>query len=222
MRRNTDNIEIQEPPIEEIKKKKSCLKRSCTSSMGCLFIFLLVFIFVVQFAVKPKVKNLKEVPNDFPIQIPVYDEDSIISISYVSGVQRGKTLELLGYIPKFILSPIVMALDLDIPGQENVVQKTTWQEFYALMKSPVTDHRDITTIEWQELQANPNFIADYYKTELKNKKFEISSERKTKNIRVFSFSSQKISGSLYIQDNPEERGTDFATLTVYYPTKQKN
>ena len=156
MRRNIDNIEIKEPPLEEIKKKKSCLKRSCTSSLGCLFIVLILFLLLVQFAVKPKVKKVKHVPDDFPTEIPIYDKDSIKSINFLSGVQRGKSLEILGYIPKFILSPIVVALDLDIPGQENLVHQTTWQEFYTLMKSPVSDHRDIVTVEWQEIQAEPD------------------------------------------------------------------
>ena len=71
MRKNIDNIEIKEPPIRELKKNRSCLKRSCTTGCLLLLILLIGFWVFVRFAATPRERELKDIPDIVPPDIPV-------------------------------------------------------------------------------------------------------------------------------------------------------
>lgn len=219
MPRETEHIEIQAPPIEDIKKK-SCARRGCRSGCGCILILLILLVGLIKFSLNPSARELRSVPANFPTTIPIYDPDSIERVKVISGEQRGKVLEIVSYVPKPILSPIVRVLDLNIP-RAGVIPGTTsemnWQDFYEFMKSPSTDHRDIITIEWTNLPADPEFIADFYKKELQKNRFTIQSESGTNNYKQIIFQERTTEGVLTIENNAATRETDYASLTIYTP-----
>lgn len=219
MRRNIEKIEIQEPPIEELKKKRSCLKHTCVSGCGCLILFLIGSIIFLQLTSGERVKELKNVPDNWPKSIPVYDKDNISKISILSGQERGQNLEKIALIPKFILSPIFIILEKKFPVEKNnpegrMEQKTTWESFVKIMKEPVADHRDKIQIEWSNLPAEPYFIFNYYKNALKKENFSINESVDREEIRQFKFNLDQTEGVLYIKDTAENKGTDFASLTL--------
>lgn len=219
MRRNIDKIEIQEPPMQEFKKQRSCLKRACFTSCGCLVFFLIGALLILKFTSGPRVKELKSTPPNFPADITIYDKDDISKITVISGEERGRALETIAYVPKLILSPIFLVLEKKFPvRKENpegrIEQKTTWESFVSLMKEPVADHRDKAQIEWTELPAESRFVYNYYKDELEKAGFAINEASDKDNVRQFAFSLDDTEGVLYITDDAQKPGTDFVSLTV--------
>lgn len=219
MRRNIDKIEIQEPPIQEFKKQRSCLKRTCFTSCGCLVFFLIGALIILKFTAGPRVKELKSIPDNFPTEIVIYDKDNISKITIVSGEDRSRAVETIAYGPKLVLSPIFLVLEKKFPTRKEnaegrIETKNTWENFMALMKEEVADHRDKVQIEWTELPAEPRFVYNYYKDELIKTGFTINEAVDKDNIRQFAFKLYGTEGVLYITDDAQKEGTDFVSLTV--------
>ncbi len=221
MRRNIDKIEIQEPPMQEFKKQRSCLKRACFTSCGCFVFFLIGALLILKFTAGPRVKELKSTPLNFPTEIIIYDKDNISKITMISGEDRSKALETIAYVPKLALSPIFLVLEKKFPAREEnaegrIEEKNTLENFMALMKEPVADHRDKVQVEWTELPAEPRFVYNYYKDELLKARFAINEAANKDNIRQFAFSLNNTEGVLYITDDAQKEGTDFVSLTVNF------
>ncbi len=226
MRRNIDKIEIKEPPIQELTQKRSCLKRTCFTGCGCIIVFLGAAILLLKFTTGPKIKEIKDLPENFPTNIPIYDGDNIQKITFTSGKEKGRGIEIAAFIPKLILSPIMLNMseksdDSKITkegGDVKIKEESYWQDFINLMKEPVVDHRDNIMIEWTDMPAEPWFVQSYYETELK--KFDYITEQNNKednSIRELSFELDKIDGILYVEDDPNEGGTDYVSLTIKIP-----
>jgi len=229
MRRNLDNIEIVEPPIEELTKKysrSSGCRRGCLT--GCVVIVLLIvgIIIFVRLAMGEGPQTLKKAPENFPKDIPVYDPDNIDRITFISGKYKNRGIEIAAFFPKVILSPLLLSMDKGT--NENVSgEKTSFdsaKNLWRLIRTPVGDHRDTVQIEWRNMDAEPSFVLSYYRTELKMKGYRIEVESQGTGVRQFSFSqSGGASGSFYVQGNEEERpGTDYAILTVNLPLNNTN
>ncbi len=216
MRRNIEQIEIKEPPIQELGKKKSCLKRTCFTGCGCIVIFIVASILLLKFAAGPRTKKLNEIPNNFPESIPLYDSDNIQEIFFTSGKEKGRILEITAFVPKLMLSPIILGLDKK--AETNIRKTSSWKNFVDIMKEPVVDHRDITVIDWTEMPAEPWFVQSYYETELKNSGYTTERDNEEDNtIRKLNFELDEIEGILYIEDDPTQSGTDYVSLTIKTP-----
>lgn len=205
--------------MQEFKKQRSCLKRACFTGCGCLVIFLVAALLILKFTSGPRVKELKSTPPNFPAGIIIYDKDNISQITLVSGEDRGRAVETIAYGPKFVLSPIFLALEKKFPVRKEspegrIEQRTTWESFVSLMKEPVADHRDKVQIEWTELPAEPKFVYNYYKDELVKAGFAVNEASDKDNIKQFAFSLDDTEGVLYIIDDAQKPGTDFVSLTV--------
>lgn len=221
MRQEIDKIEIKEPPIEELNKKRSCLRRSCGMGCGCFAIVVILSLVLLRFTIGPRTKEIRDIPTTFTDNIPLYDIDNMDSIQFTSGKERGKRIEIAAYFPKVILSPFIIYFDTEcqyIPQTDIVcTDMTKWQKFRAFMSEPVTDKRDTYNIEWSELTAEQDFIIEYYQTELKKKGYNIGLLSENSTIKQFTFSNDEIDGLVYTMDDPETKDTDFASLTVNIP-----
>ena len=164
MRKEHQSVIIQEPPMQELRKQRSCLKRTCVTGCGCIVIFFIAMLLILQFISKPRTKELKEVPQIIEKMLPLYDEANIDRITYLSGKEKHKTLETVAIIPKVILSPIILLLEeqfIDTPEE-----KTIWDRLTSFITEPVSDQRDVYTIYWSILSAEPSFIEQHYAKEL--------------------------------------------------------
>ncbi len=220
MRRNIiDNVEIVEPPIGELTKKKSGFKHAC--AYGCLFLIIIMvaFILFIRFFAGPGPQIIKKVPDTFPQDIPIYDPDNIEQISFISGKYKSRSIEIAALIPKIILSPLLIALNEDTPAVSTSTKQVTFQNIWKVITTPVGEHHDTVQIEWRNLDAEPSFIISYYKIELKKKEFIIEVESEGQGVKQFSFSrADGTSGSVYVQgDENIKPGTDYASLTVNLP-----
>ena len=218
MRRHINNVEIVEPPIGELTKKYSAfsaVKRACLTGCGCLIIVIIGIIIFLRVALGNGPEILKRVPDNFPADIPVYDQDNIETITFVSGKYKNRGIEIAAFFPKIILSPLFLTLDKNDQNTESTGRLSSVANLWKIISAPVSDHRDTVQIEWKNMDADPAFVINYYKTELRKKDYKIEVESEGKGVRQFSFSKDSITGSMYAQSEEEVRpGTDYAVLTV--------
>ncbi len=211
MRRNLDNIEIVEPPMEELTKKRS-LKGACFTS--CLFLIILTTATVVgmRFYVGPGPQTVKGVPSNFPADIPVYDKDNIEDIITISARYKERGLGVATILPKLILSPVFY-------NSDNSTNSDYLKNIWKAVSTPSNDYRDSIQIEWKNINADPSFVIAYYKKELKKKNFIIDVESEGKKIQQFSFSrADGFDGSVFAQINDDKKsGTDYMVLTINLP-----
>ena len=220
MRKNIDNVEIVEPPIGELSKKYSTfstIKRTCLAGCGCLVFLIIIGIILMRVSMGSGPETLKQVPANFPTDIPIYDKDNIERITFISGKYKNRGVEIAAFFPKIILSPLFLSLDKNQPQRNSNENKfvSSAKSLWRIIRSPVSDHRDTVQIEWKNLDAEPMFIINYYKIELGKQKYKIDLESEGRDVRQFSFSKDDISGSMYVQGDEEAKpGTDYAVLTV--------
>lgn len=230
MPKRIDDIEIKEPPIEELSKKHSCFRRTCLSCCSFIFVIIAVSLIILKFTTGPKVEQIKKLPPEFAKAIPVYDKENIELITVTSGKERIQSVERIAYIPKLIIVPLLVKFDKqnffinkyrpNIGGQLKNTEKF-WDKVFLLMKEPVGDHRDIIKIEWKALSAEPKFIKSYYKAELTKKQFDIELTSDSLDITQFSFEKDGIDGGLYIQNDPKTPETDYIVLSVNIKLESK-
>lgn len=218
MRRNINNVEIVEPPIGELTKKYSAfstIKRTCLSGCGCLILLIIGIIIFMRLALGSGPQTLKKIPDNFPTNIPVYDENNIEQITFVSGKYKNRAIEIAAIFPKIILSPFLLTLNKNEQNTNDTNKMTSVTNLWKIISAPVSDHRDTVQIEWRNLDATPSFIINYYKTELKKEDYNIDEESKGNNTQQFSFSKDNITGSIYVQGNEEiKAGTDYMFLMI--------
>lgn len=227
---NIEQIQIQDPPIEQLTRKNSCAKRSCASGFGCIVIFLIFALVMLKFSTGPKIKTIKIIPTNFSKSVPLYDTDNITKILYASGKEKSRFVEVVVFLPKLLLSPMVLMLDnnvalqktTDTNGRLIIPKSITWNDWVNYMREPITDKRDIIQIEWSALPAEPKFINNYYRTEMLKNKFKIEDTVVNGNIRQFHFSleTEGLTGVVYIVDDPQTTGTDLVSLTVNVPDQK--
>ena len=222
MRRSViDNLEIIEPPLEELNKKRSGFLKACFTS--CLFIIILIIGAIVFFRLfaGPGPKTLTRLPDNFPKDILVYDPDNIENITYISGKYKNRSIEIAALFPKVILSPLLLSLEKNQEPSADLKQDSgaTLKNLWKIITAPVGDHRDTIQVEWRNLDTDAGFVVDHYKNELKKRNFTIDIESSGQGIEQFSFSraADGLSGSLYVETHNQGTGTDYAFLTVNLP-----
>ncbi|HAZ28464.1 MAG TPA: hypothetical protein DCY48_01665 [Candidatus Magasanikbacteria bacterium] len=220
MRVEQSQVEIQEPPLQEMKKKRSCLRRSCVTGLGCIFLFILVSLGILWFTVVPRPKELKQTPDSFPTAIPLYDRDSISRITFISGKEKSRTIQIAAFIPRLILSPIIATLDKTVPlsedGNNAGLDVSSWRNILSLLDESALDGRDIIKVEWKDVNAQPEFMNHYFETGLKGSGFTVSKPREDVPFS-FDFTNRTIDGTFFIQDDGATIGTDYFSLTVNVP-----
>lgn len=223
MRRPIDNIEIKDPPLEELTRKHSCLKRTCLTCLTFLLTLIGGSFLILKFTLGEPTTKLKTLPREFTLAIPIYDADNIEQINFTSGDERSRGVEAVAFVPKLIVAPILLTFDKKNrfvrryqPELATELNKkhTRGERFWLFMRQPIGDHRDLIKIDWLELTADRSYIVEYYMSELKKKNFLVAERSASTEITQFTFAKDNIDGVLYIKDTPEKRTTDVVTLTV--------
>ncbi|MCX6779816.1 MAG: hypothetical protein NT034_01395 [Candidatus Magasanikbacteria bacterium] len=213
MRRNLDNIEIVEPPIEELTKKRSW-KGACFTSCALLLVLLVGIGIGIKVYVGPGPQNLKSVPDNFPSDILVYDKNNIETITYISARYKQRGLGIATLLPKLILAPVFY-------NSQNNDAGGALKNIWNIVSAPSSDNKDSVQIEWTSVEADPDFIISYYKKELRKKNFKIEVQSQGDNVQQFSFTREDgISGSVYASNSDDKQfSTDHLLLTVNIPIK---
>ncbi|MEK7084793.1 MAG: hypothetical protein AAB932_06165 [Patescibacteria group bacterium] len=189
-----EKIEIQDPPLEELKKKRSCLRRGCFTGCGCIVFLLIGIALLFKFVIIPRPVELASVPPSFPEAIPLYDRGNISRIEFLSGEKEQRLLQLAAFIAR--KSDLLTSLALPLSA------------------------RDQLRIEWHDLSATPKFIENFYQTELKKNHIATATSSQSDTLRQFTFATTTIDGAVIITDDPAKDGTDSLELIINYPTEK--
>ncbi len=221
---NRDNVEIQDPAIKEFKKDRSCIRRSCLTGGGCLFLIFLLLVLIIRFAAVPRPKELKDIPEAFHETIPVYGEQSIEQMTFASGKDQKRALHITTYLPKTFVGPILTTINPELLEQNEQIKKeldgkSTWERITFFSNRDVIIEKDRYEIIWEDLTAEPDFISAFYRSALEEKGFDVTRVRSGRSHSQLSFVKNQIEGSLYIEDDPMETGTSFVSLVVHTPAQ---
>ncbi len=210
MRRNLENIEIVEPPIGELTKKRSW-KGACFTSCALLLVLGIGAVVGIKFYVGSGPTTNKSIPADFPADIPVYDKDNVDTVTFIPARYKERGLNVASILPKIILSPVL--LNSDNGG-------SALQNFWRTISTPQTKYRDSFEVQWRDVNADPSFVIGYYKKELKKKNFKVDVESSGDNVKQFSFSREDgFDGSVYAQIDDQKPNTTYLVLTINLPPK---
>ncbi len=211
------DVEIKEPPLEELTRRYSTfssIKRSCIGGCGCLVVLLIAFIVIIKVFLGVGPQNVSKVPNDFPTDIPIYDAENISEITFISGQYKNRAIEIAAIIPKVILSPLISALDKDMVSSSD--EKTSMKNIWKIVNEPVGDKRNVVKVKWINMPAEYDFVYNHYKNELTKSDYIITATSVGENEKQFSFAKDSISGSFYVKINKEMTSTELANLIVNY------
>jgi len=175
-----DDVVIQEPPMEEFGKRHSCVKRTCLSGCGCILFFIIGGVFLINFAAKERIKDLKHIPETVESNIPLYDPQNVRHIQQISGKEKNKGFEIAALVPKVLISPLVITFpEKFIENPKKGDRDAHIANIKTFLQTPLGDQRDTLILEWTNLSAEPKFLVEYYQTELKKKQFQIQATGKT-------------------------------------------
>lgn len=224
MRQESQDVEIKDPAVKQMKNKedKSCLKRGC--SKGCIFLILLfiAFLFIIKFGVASKTKEVKDVPENFPDDISVYDKDSINSIQ-VSREENNVFAKIGKIFPKTVLVTLHLTLGSDSPEElknylqvkhRNLTDKNLPSKFWTLMQEAPKQKEEKIIIKWKNLSADIQFLKEYYESSLKESNFEVELTTNQDIQKQILFNKQNYVGKVYIKDDPKNPGTTLMKLEL--------
>lgn len=223
--RETPQINIQEPPVTELKKQRSCLKRSCVSGCGCIVIFFIAILVLLNLVTGSGFTEVKDVPEFFPADIDLYEAERIDVIKVSDAPVRGGIANVVAIVPKVFLVSTYMVLGDNAPSSiesyydsVELEPASRWSTFWRLMKEPITPNTRRIEMTWTHLPAEPRFIQEYYQTTLESAAFIITPTAESTARRQLLFEKDDQIGSVIIRDNsPDTAGTDYVQLTVSIP-----
>ncbi len=215
-RPNIDKVEIVEPPIGELTKRHGNFKQGCVTGCGCIVIFIIGSIIGLRLLLGKGPSTIKTVPPSFPTAVPLYDKENIEQMTLIPGKYKSRGMEIAALFPKIILSPLINNLDKEhdatAEASNHINQlKKTWN----MLLTPVADNRTTVQIEWNNMNAEPQFVLMYYANELTKADFTVTRPDSTE---LDFRNNDNVSGTLVVKDEGRASvGTDYALLTVNYP-----
>lgn len=205
-----NEVEIVEPPIQELKKRGRWMTTACFSGCGCVALFIIGVIFGIKLFIGAGPKQIKNLPANFPAEIPLYDQYNIGRITLISGRYKYRSLELAVLFPKIVLSSLVSS---ESGGKKN--GPSAIQELWRLLTKPVSDSRDMVQIEWYDIASEPQTMIEYYRSKLNEAKFTVDSETESERYHQFTFKrSSGLSGTVYVESSAENTKIPYAFIIV--------
>ncbi|MDD2757767.1 MAG: hypothetical protein PHD72_00115 [Patescibacteria group bacterium] len=218
------DVEIVEPPIQELTRKNRWVGKACMSGCGCLFLFIALIIVGVRLFVGQGPKEIRVLPENFPKEIPVYNEYNIDRITYTSGHYKARAMAIAAFFPKIILSPIFIntaETNPQAPSTPTSQRVNIGRELWRIITKPVGDDRDTVQIEWRRVPSDTKSLILYYQNKLNEAGFTLDTEEEGDNYKQFTFSrADGIGGTVSAQQTSpnKEKIIDYAFLIVNYPS----
>jgi hypothetical protein len=219
----SDSVQIQDPPLEAIEKKHSCVRRSCVTSCGCFLFVIIGAAALVIWNTKPTIKTFKSPPPVVPADLPLYDPDSIETITYTAGKPRRPIVDGAVIGAKTILAPLVYVRDQYIKkyissgNSDATVSTSTFRDAVVeYITSPAAPITDVVEIIWHDSSATPNYIMNYYTKELKKYHYTITEKTGSNDDQALFFTRDNIKGVLEIKNDPATPATDLFSITLTF------
>lgn len=214
-----DDIEIQGPAMKEIRRTRSCVRRTCFSGCGCFFVLAIIIVAGFWIFAPPLPKEVNVIPSDFPTDLPVYKIKSATKIEYISAKRQQRGPETAAFIPKILLAPVFLALEepdetaTTTPGKD--AGKSAWHAFRGIVKEPLREYRNKATLQWLGLTAEPQFIDDWYQAQMLDAGLRVQREFLDTTKRKITFDNENLNGTVLIVEAPEGVTKD-VTMDIEY------
>lgn len=207
-------VEIVEPPIQEFHKRGRWFATACFSGCGCVAIFIATIVVGIKLFIGAGPQQIKNLPDNFPRAIPIYDQYNISKITIISGRYKSRSMDLSTLFPKIILSPLIYSDQKSGRNDNPGVIKELWQ----ILTKPTSDSHDMIQIEWRNIAGNPEDLVDYYRSKLANENFQVDSESSGQNYRQFTFRHPDgLSGTVYVQNSQQKNNIPYAFIMINLP-----
>lgn len=207
-----NGVEIVEPPIIELKKRGRWMTTACLSGMGCVFLFIIGIILSIKLFIGPGPKQIKNLPENFPSEIPLYDQYNIGKITYMPGKYKQRSVELTALVPKILFSPLIFAHEPNVKETTSNIIKDVGK----ILTHSSDNSANIVQIEWYNIKSEYTEMLEYYKARLK-KNGTIESETIGDKFRQITFKQDSdISGTIYIEYDANNM-ISYAFLLVSLP-----
>lgn len=222
MRADIDEIEIKDPPLEELTGRGGCLRKSCGTCSGLILTLLIGSFLTLYFTAPPQGKSLKQVPVEYK-DVPLYDTENLETVTLTEARERGKRVEQIAFIPKLILSPLLIEADRQHwvlrhirPEAATAIEqkKSFWDKLMVLLREPVSEQRDLLNLEWHNLSADPGFIAEFYTKALERGGYTLGKMVTSPETRQFTFAKPGLDGVVIIANDPATPATDHVTIEI--------
>jgi hypothetical protein len=206
-----DDIEIVDPPLQELSKKPSLFKSGCLGGCGCLAILIVGTVVGWRLLLGSSPTTGTSIPKNFPSSIPLYDSDAIEHVTIIPGKYKGRRELLATTIPKIVMGPFTGSN----ASSTSELFDSLWQTLTSSSSTP-----DQINIEWPSPTVNSTFMSSYYKKELRQNDYEIIDEIATQGIEQFSFTNKEgIQGTFSAEPlTPEAKTGTYVILEVKIPT----
>ncbi len=211
------DVKIVDPPIYELNKKSSGLKRSCF--FGCSFIFLIIFGLLIglKFYLGSGPKTVTVIPLNFPLEdIPVHNKEKIVRMTFISGEYKNRRMEIAAIFPKLVLLPLWLNSE---HNQEQTEEKISFKNLFQTLTTPVSDKNDNFKIEWEDIENNLNSFLNYYQKELERKNFIINSYAEGNDYKKIEFvRNDGYTGTIYAENKSNQKNkVTYAFLVLNMP-----
>jgi len=209
-----EDVQIIEPPIEELTKKNSGFKKACFSS--CLTALLLLILGIVAFRLYlgRGPHEIKTLPKNYPLTIEVYDRYNVDRVTLISQKYKNRSLRLAGLFSKIIISPTLLNLSTPTPQEEAGLKKQA-QELWTFINTPLGSYTDTVKIEWRNIESTTEAMMSFYKNTLAKNGFTIT-EKENAGYQIIEFNQEGVDGSLYVQKNIQNDMVSYAFLLINF------
>lgn len=206
-----DDIEIVDPPLQELSKKPSFFKSGCLGGCGCLAILIVSAVVGWRLLLGSSPTSSTIIPKNFPSSIPLYDPDAIEHVTIIPGKYKGRREAFATTLPKIVMGPFTSKNS----SSTSELFNSLWQK----LTSPSTTLDEIT-VEWPSPTINSAFMSHYYKKELQQNGYEISDEISAQGIEQFSFVNKEGTQGTFSAEplTVEAKTGTYVILEVKIPT----
>lgn len=181
---------------------------------------VLLFVLGAAWVLTPaRPEKIKELPTSFPVSIPLYKIEDASRLTFLSAERKKRGPEAAAFIPKLILTPVLLAIHAKnetVSTTLATARRGAWQEFKTLVKSPLLAYHDTVTITWEHLNPEPDFLDEWYYTELTKKSFTVTRQFVSTTLRKLDFTGVDARGIITIDDAEKNQGTDSVMMEVDY------
>lgn len=215
------DVEIVEPPIHELNKKSSGLRRSCF--VGCSFIFLIIIGLLIglKFYLGSGPSSVTVIPLNFPLEdIPIYNKDKITDMTFIPGEYKSRRVELAAIFPKVVLLPFLFDAENEVLQTK---ENSGFKNLFQTIVTPISDKKDNFKIEWSDVDNNFNTFVNYYRKDLENHGFIVDAYAESNEYRKIDFSRPDgYNGTIYAENKDGQKNkTTYAFLMLNMPTPAK-
>lgn len=205
-----DDIEIVEPPLQELSKKPSFIKSGCLGGCGCFVLLIIITIAGWRLFLGPGPSTDARIPTNFPTSIPLYDREAVEQVTIISGKYKQRREKLATTIPQILMNPFESSTSTSSTAE---LLNSLWQNFV----SPPTAQDEIT-IEWQSRGIETKFITNYYQQELTQNGYTIVVDKTNTGMEKINFKNDNegISGVMIAESLSSESGLGtYVTMTIF-------